>query len=403
VAGKPCNTIEFLISTIEKTFPIPGRFRSKLPKDIAALSRLLTSARGERDNSYLNRPNLLSAYLRYFLPWNVYRLGRLFELNIKLPGKSGSQSILPELANGDAITDLGCGPLVLPITLWLAFPRLRKLELEFRCVDKSAAALEAGYKLFKVLSAAESDLTAWNIKIIHDSIEKPIRGKAAKLVTALNVFNEISVRPFNKAEQNAEKAAALLSRLCADNGSIFVMEPGNPQGGAFISALRASLLEKAHIPLAPCTHTAPCPVIPYTRSGKKDKWCHFSFTAKTKAVPAVLHKLSAAAGIPKERAVFSFLITRPDYENNSNFTCKQNNTSSILPVRIISDTFPIPPGRQKADTGCYACSENGLVLIAGSKIQLNGISFGTLLGLPFPKQLDKQMDSKSRALVVYIE
>ena len=59
---------------IEKTFPLPGRFRSALPSDVAELSRLLTSGRGERGLSYLGRPNLLSAYLRYFLPWNLYRL-----------------------------------------------------------------------------------------------------------------------------------------------------------------------------------------------------------------------------------------------------------------------------------------------------------------------------------------
>ena len=392
--------IDELLSAIEKTFPIPGRFRSKLPKDIAELSRLLTSARGERDNSYLNRPNLLSAYLRYFLPWNVFRLNRLFELNTAPSGKSGSQNMLPELTDGDAIIDLGSGPLVLPIALWLAYPRLRRTELEFRCVDKSAAALEAGYKLFKILSASNSDLSAWKIKIIHDSIEKPIRGKAAKLVAALNVFNEISVRPSSRAEQNAEKAAALLNKLCAENGSIFVMEPGNPQGGAFIAALRASLLEKGHFPLAPCTHAGPCPLLQDTGPAGKGKWCHFAhktkIETKTKAAPLVLHKLSAAAGIPKERAVFSFLLT-----NRIN---RYISTAPPLCIRVISDIFPVLLGNKEANMGCYGCSEKGLVLAAGSKMQLNAVSSGTLLELPFPKdQLSgKQRDSKSGALVVYL-
>ena len=378
--------IDELLSAIEKTFPIPGRFRSKLPKDIAELSRLLTSARGERENSYLNQPKLLSAYLRYFLPWNVFRLNKIFML-----------TTLPALSDGDAITDLGSGPLVLPIALWLAFPRLRRTELEFRCVDKSAAALEAGYKLFKELSAAGSDLTAWKIKIIHDSMEKPVRGKAAKLAAALNVFNEISGSS-NKTEHNAEKAAALLSKLCADNGSIFVMEPGNPQGGTFIAALRASLLEKGHFPFAPCTHAGPCPLLQDTVG--KAKWCHFAhktnIETKTKAVPAALHKLSAAAGIPKERAAFSFLLT--------DRTDRHISTVPQLRIRIISDVFSVSLGRKNINMGCYGCSEIGLVLVAGNKTKLNAVSFGSLLELPFPKdeQSDKQWDSKSGAMVVYI-
>jgi hypothetical protein len=88
-------------SLIDKVFPLPERFRVGLPRDVAELSRLLTSGRPERGASYLGKPALLSAYLRYFLPWNIYRLSRLLT------------SLSLELKPNDAVNDLGAGPLTL--------------------------------------------------------------------------------------------------------------------------------------------------------------------------------------------------------------------------------------------------------------------------------------------------
>jgi hypothetical protein len=388
--------IDQLLSVIEETFPVPLRFRRKLPEDVAELSRLLTSARGERDSGYLNRPNLLSAYLRYFLPWNVFRLCRLFSFNTI------------NLADGDAVTDLGSGPLTLPIALWIAFPRLRRLKLEFRCVDKSAAALEAGHRLFRALSSLPMDTSggdrqascSWKIKTIHGSMEELVRGKAAKLTTALNVFTETAGiqrgTAQNRPSPYIEKAAALLDKLCADNGSILVVEPGNPQGGAFISALRSALLERGRVPVAPCPHAGPCPLSKgqspggslrkNSRKAPNAKWCHFAFDTET--APPALHKLSAKAGIPKERAAMSFLLTgRP-----------LNKLSGLLQVRIISDIFPV---LQTHGMGCYGCSEKGLVLLAGNKAQFDNAASGTLWELPLPAA--EKRDSKSGALIIPLQ
>ena len=399
--------LEKLLSIIDKTFPVPFRFRAKIPGDVAELSRLLTSTRGERDGGYLNRPYLLSAYLRYFLPWNVFRLGRLLSPDVNAGGLKLFPSIL---ADGDAITDLGSGPLVLPIALWIACPSLRRLELEFRCVDKSAAALEAGYRLFNALTAASQDNSSgtWKIKLIRDSMEKPIRGRQAKLTAALNVFNEISAGPrrIGGIEQNAKKAAALLCRLCADDGSILAVEPGNPQGGTFIAALRSALLEKGIPPAAPCPHAGLCP-LPGTGASQqsgmgrdaKVKWCHFAFNTET--APQALHQLSAAAGIPKERATLSFLLAGPKPANGTD-PKRIHNKSALAPnlmrIRIISDTFSIPLEKQKTGLGCYGCSEKGMVLVAGNQDQFNSAVSGALLELPHPAV--EQKDHKTGAIII---
>jgi hypothetical protein len=419
-------------SVIEETFPIPGRFRSKLPFDVAELSRLLTCERGERDIGYLNRPNLLSAYLRYFLPWNVFRLCRLFSLiagasassagfsasptslSTGLAGFSASsigRNTLPLFIDGDAVTDLGSGPLTLPLALWIAFPELRRTKLEFRCVDKSAAALDAGHKLFKALCAASGAETAWKIKAIHASMEEPLRGKPAKLVSAINVFNEVSAGIYTggRLERIAQKAADLLERHCAANGSILAMEPGNPQGGAFITALRAALLERGRPPAAPCPHAGPCPMHANVSTGfhgekqkhqknKKAKWCHFAFD--TEAAPPALHKLSIAAGIPKERATLSFLLAGPvtagQVQGADSARTDGSAAPNLLSIRIISDVFPVSGG--KGGTGRYGCSRKGMVLVTGSKAQLMAAVSGTLPELPFPA--DERRDPKSGALVI---
>jgi len=329
------------------------------------------------------------------------------------PAGSGN-CILPVLSNGDAITDLGSGPLTLPIALWIAFPQLRTKKLEFRCVDKSAAILEAGYKLFMALNAASSISGAsgcgWKIKTIHDSIEAPIRGKPAKLTAALNVFNEVFTG-IRGITQNTEKAAALLCKLCANDGSILVMEPGNPQGGAFISALRAALIKKGKYPIAPCPHVSQCPLPgtvqqPGLNRGTKPKWCHFAFD--TDDAPLALHKLSAAAGIPKERATLSFLLAGgggPDlkqiHTNAEMVDLKRiHNTAapaSDLPhIRIVSDTFPVP--FKKSGIGCYGCSERGMVLVTANPTKGGELASGTLLNLPLPE--NGQRDPKTGALIV---
>ncbi|MDR1566171.1 MAG: rRNA methyltransferase, partial [Treponema sp.] len=133
-----------LLTAIDEACPLPGRFRSGLSGDVAELSRLLTKGREEKGESYLGRPNLLSAYLRYFLPWNVYRLCRL------LPA-------LPlGLADGDAVTDIGSGPCTLAIALWISRPELRSLRLEFRCLDRTAAVMDAGKRIFAALVSGPS-------------------------------------------------------------------------------------------------------------------------------------------------------------------------------------------------------------------------------------------------------
>jgi len=364
---------------IDKTFPLPGRFHSGLPADVAELSRLLTSGRGERGLSYLGRPALLSAYLRFFFPWNLYRLCRL------LPGLNLT------LAANDRITDLGCGPLTFAAALWICRSDLRTLPLEFYCIDRSGPALDAGRKFFAVLAGENSP---WRIHTVKGDLYT-VKALPAALVCAVNVFNEmygdISRSGTDKLRRSAEKSARLLAHHASASAAILVIEPGFPRCGEFISLLRGSLAKSGHAPLAPCPHDKECPLGDNEKNSAniKKRWCHFAFA--TEDAPSALHKLSSAARLPKERAVLSFLFAGPvDTSRKKAKDAEAPATPSIL--RVISDAFPLPPNQ----FGRYACSAQGLVLLAGQKSVIEKTACGALVHAVFR---NGERDSKSGALM----
>jgi ribosomal protein RSM22 (predicted rRNA methylase) len=364
--------LEEIPALIDKVFPLPARFRSALPRDVAELSRLLTSGRGERQLSYMGRPPLLSAYLRYFFPWNLYRLCRL------LPGLDIT------LSAGNKVTDLGCGPLTFACALWICREDLRSVPLEFNCVDQNRSALEAGMKFFATLGGEDPP---WKINTIKSDLKtaktrNAALGCTADLVCAVNVFNEmygdISRGDENSLSLNAKKTSRLLAGYGSASSAFLVIEPGFPRCGEFISFLREAFLEQGIKPLSPCPHDKICPM-----HGEK-KWCHFAFD--TDDAPKALHKLSHAAGLPKERAVLSFLFASREDQAGS----AENK------LRVISDAFPLPHNR----FGRYCCSQPGMALLAGSKNAIDKIPCGSLINDVIMKN---EKDPKSGAFIAELK
>jgi len=375
---------------IDRVFPLPARFRSSLPKDVAELSRLLTSGRGERGLSYMGRPPLLSAYLRYFLPWNLYRLCRL----------------LPDLDIGlspdDRVTDLGCGPLTFAAALWICREDLRSVPLEFNCVEQNRSALEAGKKFFSALVGENSP---WKINTYKGNLktvknQNSSLGRGCALVCAVNVFNEmfgdISRSDKNSLSFNSRKASRLLAGFGSALSSFLVMEPGFPRCGEFISLLRGAFLEQGIQPLSPCPHDKICPLIKsrewgvesgeWGREKGKKRWCHFCFD--TDDAPQALHRLSLLAGLPKERAVLSFLYA----SHTERLKLKRSGPDPEDKLRIISDAFPLPHNR----FGRYCCSARGLVLLTGEKDVIEKKYCGSLTDYVI---MEGGCDPKSGALI----
>jgi hypothetical protein len=219
-----------------------------------------------------------------------------------------------------------------------------------------------------------------------------------------------------------------------------------PRSGEFIAALRTAFLEAGRYPLAPCVHSAACPLPGNKRQNTSPghgeinaslrksshmtpkwchvtpRWCHFAFA--TGDAPAALRKLSAAAGLPKDRATLSFLFAGAlrDRAAGAGVDSGGQNISGgkQCRLRILSDSFPAGPSRgrdaQAAESsdvlstslrsrpggthaqtakGRYACGEQGLVLVKGPAA--GTLESGGLLLCEAP--FDPERDPRSGALV----
>jgi hypothetical protein len=388
--------------------------------DIRGLWEELTSDRESRSAEYLGTAPALSAYLRYFLPWNVFRLASLL---------GNADFCLPD---GAVVIDIGSGPLTLPIALWIARPELRELPLTFYCVDRTERVLEAGLAIFETLCMRVGGrLPPWRIETRKDYFGSPLPERA-HLLTAANVFNEFFWKGKGSLGERALDTARTLLGYLRENGSLFVMEPGDPRSGAFISALRAALIAEGAPPLGPCPHAFSCPMPgifrhllppeetrtvkgdpnvapsrfvlqPVAMPKKRDKfpWCHFGLDALK--APAWLAALSEEAGLPKEKAVLSYLWAArgiaprasagiPDPLKGQAGDRRAKAAKGVL-VRVISEPFALSDG----SSGQYACSSHGYTLLKRPRGE-EAFGSGDLLEVNSPPL--QRNDEKSGAIIL---
>lgn len=332
------------LKAIAHANPLPAKHRAELPESIRSLWRVLTSQRGERREGYLNEPRIRTAYLRYFLPWNLYRLARL------LPG-------LPlELPAGRNVLDLGSGPLTLPMALWIARPELREREFTLFCLDRLPAPMAAGQAALEELAKLAGLPLRWRIV----RLKSDLTGQTFEnlgLVTAGNVLNELVEHPAWSRLDHAARAAKLaqhFTRQLAPDGRLFLVEPGTEEPAALLSDLRAALLDQGHALAAPCPHAAACPM-----GGRRGQsWCHFNFS--TEGAPPELAELSRQAGLPKEQASLSFLLSaRGPAAPAPESAVPAPGGGRWLAARVVSEPFKLPPD----GVGRYACSAEGRILL----------------------------------------
>lgn len=111
--------------------------------------------------------------------------------------------------------------------------------------------------------------------------------------------SDLVVMGYVYSEIEPAARAILLSRLWkATAGALVIVEPGTPAGHATILGARAELIKRDASILAPCPHTADCPLAAI------GDWCHF---AQRVARPAFQRRLKGAAA-PFEDEKFAYLI-----------------------------------------------------------------------------------------------
>ena len=413
--------IENFDEIVSSTRNLSGKQKVSLYGAIKRLSHQLTDDRNSRRLGYMNEASSVSAYINYFMWWNLVRLTRLFA---NLPDSAFEPLFKSEKP---VALDVGSGALTIPIALWLARPELQTKKITWYCLDLSQTALAAGENLFFSIAAktirgeslppASTSSAAspsprgkapktppepWNIIRVKGALGTSIKEKA-DFLSCGNVFNEIIDNNVSPTDFLAKKyTEQLLSYTKNDSATVLLVEPGDPRSARFISLMRDSLIRKNFFPTAPCPHSKTCPMSgrtkgrPTNEQGKNAKWCNFAFDAQT--APQKLLRLSEKAGLAKERAGLSFIIAKKSQEETN--PKKQSGGQEENPektfIRIASDFIRLPELRK---SGYYACGSFGL-LLAIDENHVNPKN-GELLQIPVPKNLN-ETDEKSGAIIVRI-
>jgi len=363
------RALEMLPKAISAVMPLKAAHRADLPDAVRELSAQLTCDRGDLSRPYWSSPRLVSAYLRYFLPWNLLRLQRLFR-SIELPSPTENAVFL----------DLGSGPLSVPMALWIANEAWRKTHIRLICADTSPHPMALGEGIFRALAKALGEDFCWEIRFERKPILKALQScQKPLLITAGNVLNEWQDRSTDEDDTLSDRMGDLaqtVSRVMAPTSSALFVEPGTRLGGTLCSNLRSAALGEGLKPVSPCTHCGECPLL-----GNRDRgWCHVHEDIAEGAVPKWLVSLAENARLPKQSFSYSYMLLRrmtederTSYETSFDDTePKCMAQTSSLEARMLSDAFLVP----KLGLARYACSERGLLLIpdavryeAGSKVK----------------------------------
>ena len=343
------NVLDNFDNIVQGIRPLNSRQFVQLPKDIRALSHQLTDERETRRVGYMNANEELSAYVRYFTWWNLVRLTRVFS---NFPADAFN------LKDDDYCLDIGSGTLTVVIALWLSRPELREKRLTWYCMDLSSSTMALGEDLYLSIAAKapakENPDAHWNIIRVKGSIGTSIKNNA-RFISCANMYNELSQNSVQKPEETADSQIRQLLAYGTDDVKVFIAEPGMPVSAHFVSLMRDRFIQRDFTIAGPCPHYEECPMSGlHARYGGSAKWCNFDFN--TEGAPERLLKLSKDAGIPKERAVISFVFAS---KKNSVPESGDFKKSEEFVVRIASDPIRLP----NKGFGYYACTSKGLALI----------------------------------------
>lgn len=374
------SILENFDDILQNIKPLSSKQLYQLPNLIKELSHQLTDERSYRHNGYMNQTVMLTAYSRYFMWWNLFRLTNLF--------RGFPKNCFDFLKDDDYCLDLGSGPLTIPVALWLSRPELRKKKLTWYCTDISQTALSLGEEIYLSVVAKtlanETETQPWKIIRVKGELGTEIRNKAS-FVTCANMFNELYYDTAKPLEEQAKKYTNTLISYATEKSMILVVEPAFPRSSRFISLTRDALIRKKFSIISPCPHTKEC-----CMDGRKGgKWCHF--VLDTSFAPKKLHKLSDKAGLPKDRASLSFVFAQ-------NFEEIQNDE---LKIRVVSDMIKLP---QNA-TGRYACSRLGLTLVKSNFTSSKKFDSGSLISTEEATnkiESSAKIDTKSGAKIIEV-
>ncbi|MBR5734365.1 MAG: hypothetical protein IKX79_02330 [Desulfovibrionaceae bacterium] len=336
------RALSCLPELLDALLPLKSAHRADLPDAIRELSAILTTERYALARPYWSAPRFLSAYLRYFLPWNLLRISRLLQ-GLPLPAPEGDE---PQ------VLDLGSGPLSVPLALWLSRPDWRAAPVQLSCTDIAPRPMALGAAIMERMAEKLGEPLRWQIRTERMPLAQALnsRRRPLQLITGGSVLNEWHRQDREQPlGERLDELASAVAHALSPSGTALFIEPGTRLGGTLTASLRAAAIENGLSPAAPCTHSQECPLL-----GRRERgWCHIHEGIAPDAVPDWLAALGRAARLEKQAFSFSYLMLRPGEPE------KPEAAGLTVTARLLSDIFLVPGIGQAR----YACSERGLLLV----------------------------------------
>jgi len=269
-----------------------------LADDVARLSRLLTKERGSLPAAYLRDPGLRKAYLTYFLPPNLDKIGvPLNELALH-PAKLLAKERLQVL-------DLGSGPGTALLGIRRFFARNRmEVGLECTAVDQVGENLREAEVLFREqggVAGVPATLTTVtsSIKAIAEHSGGPF-----DIIVLSNVLNELYLHEEDGVLKRTVLVGHILERLLAPDGSCIIIEPALRETARDLHMVRDGLVDAGHTVYSPCLVKGHCPAL----VNPKD-WCHED---RPWDPPEIIAEIDSRIGLRKDSLKFSYVVLRKD-------------------------------------------------------------------------------------------
>ncbi len=217
----------------------------RLEPAIEQLSKAFTDARPEAYDTYLDTPDMLTAYALYYAPQTYART------EAALIGILDRLHEFPERPL--RILDLGCGIGSAALATYNLLKVRHGIAPEVTCLDWSTEALKAAQELLPSAQTIKGDLRTFLPEGSYD------------IILSSFAFNEA----FPKLNSAEEALRQLTAHLTPDAPSfILLLEPAHRANAPRLTALRSSLMRDYPL-YAPCPHTRLCPMVP-----TQDGICH---------------------------------------------------------------------------------------------------------------------------------
>lgn len=314
--------------------------RTPLAVGVSALSQGFTKARRLCGRRYLDQPNLLSAYLRYYLPVNLAKVQALLD---ELP----DEALTSQESGPLRLLDVGAGPGTASLALLdrLVGRKTEGVAVWAEAWDHSPAALATAKTIWDLyaqrheVGSARFAARAINLERTAD-LRAFCSGTTDRyhLVCLANSLNELFNTARNPIERRCQLIQCLLDVLRPD-GSLIILEPALRDQTRDLHRLRDLLLKTGACTIySPCLHEHPCPALHHP-----EDWCH---EERLWLPAAEISRLDRQVGFIKDSLKFSYLILRKDGRTIV------SRERSLL--RIVSERREF-----KGEMRVWACSEAG--------------------------------------------